>query len=310
MNRGWLGLPVFVVVGVLASDGIALADGFRVGWGSQQVSQGRAKIRANVEVRTGTPGTHSVGPGPTDDGSSSDGGGSGHVYPTLPADSPRLRDPTPAGPGTLWYDDGGGRSCIYIPDSTGLCFTLTEDGEPGAGSITIDPAAMAAEAADRLPLLPGTVAASPARPRGGLTGVRSWFWLDPAPTTAEQASVSVGPETVTVTAMPDVGWHFGDTARATHDAPSYRPARVPDDATGHSYETRCLPGDHDRNPYVLSTCGTDGYEVEATVTWTITYQATGPIVASGTLPTRTTSASATYPVGESRAFLTTAGARQ
>jgi hypothetical protein len=308
MNTGWASLSVVIFVVLLASEGTALADSFRVGWSSQQVSPRRAKIGAAVEVTTRTPGSHAVGPVPTDGGSSSEGGSSGYVYPTLPADSPRLKDSTPAGPDTLWYDDGGGRSCIYIPDSTPACFTLSEDGEPGAGSITIDPAAMAAEAADRLPLLPGNVSASPARPRGGLTGVRSWFWLDPAPTT-EQASVSEGPETVTVTAVPEIGWHFGDAAGATRNVPSYRPARIPDDAMGHSYETRCLPGDRDRNPYVLSTCGTDGYEVEATVTWTITYEATGPIVASGTLPTRTTSASATYPVGESRAFLTAAGAQ-
>lgn len=309
MNHGWIGLSVFIIVSLWAGTGPALADSFRVGWSSQQVSPGRAKIGAAVEVTTGTPGSHSVGPAPTDGGSSSEGGSSGYVYPTLPADSPRLRDSTPAGPDTLWYDDGGGRSCIYIPDSTPQCFTLSEDGEPGAGSITIDPAAMAAEAADRLPLLPGAVAASPARSRGALTGVTSWFWLDPAPTT-EQASVSVGPETVTVTAVPEVGWHFGDTAGATRDGSTYRPERVPNNATGHSYETRCLPGDRDRNPYVLSSCGADGYEVEATVTWTISYEATGPIVASGTLPTRTTSASATYPVGESRAFLTTAEAQR
>lgn len=310
MNRGWLSLPAVVVIGMLASDGIALADRFRVGWSSQQVSPGRATIGAAVEVSTGTPGGDSVGSAPTEDGSSSsDGGGTGHGYPTLPADSPRLKDPTPAGPGTLWYDDVGGRACMYLPDSTTQCFALVEDGEPGAGSITIDPAAMAAEAADRLPLLPGAVAASPARPPGGLTGVRSWFWLDPPPTT-EQASVSAGPETVTVTATPRVAWSFGDHGGPTRDTPSFRPARVPDGATGHVYETRCLPGDRDRNPYVLSTCGGEGYEVEATVTWTITYQATGPIVASGTLPTRTTSASDTYPVGESRAFLTAGGARQ
>jgi hypothetical protein len=306
----WRHVTIMAVgVAVVTEPALAEATGISIGRYSRQASPQQAEIGAAVEVTTGTPGSHSVGSAPTEGEESSDGGGSGFVYPTLPADSPRLRDPTPAGPDTLWYDNGGGHSCIYIPNSTPQCFTLGEDGEPGAGSITIDPAAMAAEAADRLPLLPGTVSASPAPTLGGLTGVRSWFWLDPAPTT-EQASVSAGPETVTVTAVPKVGWHFGDSSDATNTGRSYRPARVPDDATGHSYETRCLPGDRDRNPYVLSTCGTDGYEVEATVTWMITYEATGPIATSGTLPTRTTSASATYPVGESRAFLTTAGTQR
>ena len=71
----------------------------------------------------------------------------------------------------------------------------------------------------------------------------------------------------------------------------YRPGPPPADAVLHLYETRCLPGDQGRNPYVLGSCGSSGYGVEAVVAWRISYSASGPIDASGTLPTRTTATS-------------------
>ena len=39
----------------------------------------------------------------------------------------------------------------------------------------------------------------------------------------------------------------------------------------HVYETRCLPGDQGRNPYVLASCGSTGYGLEAVVVWRISY---------------------------------------
>ena len=73
------------------------------------------------------------------------------------------------------------------------------------------------------------------------------------------------------------------------------------------YETRCLPGDRGRNPYVLVSCGQDGYRVDAVVTWRISYDANGPVPASGTLQARTTTSSITYPVTEARGFLVGGG---
>ena len=55
---------------------------------------------------------------------------------------------------------------------------------------------------------------------------------------------------------------------------------------------------------MLPTCGSDGYPVSAVVTWQVSYQAGGPVSESGTLPTRTTTATIDYKVSEVRAFLT------
>ena len=39
----------------------------------------------------------------------------------------------------------------------------------------------------------------------------------------------------------------------------YRSGPPPEGAIVHIYETRCLPGDEGRNPYVLGSCGSNGY---------------------------------------------------
>jgi hypothetical protein len=101
------------------------------------------------------------------------------------------------------------------------------------------------------------------------------------------------------------------TEQAFREVPGSRIARAhhPADAVLHAYETRCLPGDQGRNPYVLASCGSTGYRVEAIVVWRISFTATGPIDASGGLPTRTTETSAAYPVSEARGFLVSGASR-
>jgi len=84
------------------------------------------------------------------------------------------------------------------------------------------------------------------------------------------------------------------------------PSRPPSGTSDHPvYGTRCLPGDQGRNPYVLASCGANGYSVQAVVSWRVSYQASGPVASGGGLPTRTTETSALYPVSEARAFLVT-----
>jgi hypothetical protein len=154
--------------------------------------------------------------------------------------------------------------------------------------------------------VPGRIRTSPQTT--GLTGAISWFWLDPAPR-AEQLTVSLAGETVTVFAEPSaIGWRLGDGANlAGGPGVPYRSGPPPADAVVHVYETRCLPGDQGRNPYVLASCAANGYRVEAVVVWRITFSAAGPVDASGSLPTRSTAAEAVYPVSEARGFLVPGG---
>jgi hypothetical protein len=116
--------------------------------------------------------------------------------------------------------------------------------------------------------------------------------------------VTLGSEAVTVTATPSVRWLFGDGAASDVGAGvPYRSGPPPADAVTHAYETRCLPGDRGRNPYVLPSCGSAGYRLVGTVSWRISFRAVGPVNASGSLPTRTTEVSMSYPVSEARGFL-------
>lgn len=204
------------------------------------------------------------------------------------------RYPCPVGPG---------RVCMYAPGSVLPCYTLVGPGRPG-----VDPAAIAASVADRLSLFPGRIRTSPYLT--GLTGTPSWFWLDPEPR-SEELTISLAGETVRVVADPDtVEWRFGDGVEfAGGSGTPYRAGQPPGDAIVHEYETRCLPGDQGRNPDVLASCASRGYAVEAVIVWRISFSASGPIDASGALPSRTTATSRPYPVSEARGFLVSGGSR-
>jgi hypothetical protein len=221
----------------------------------------------------------------------------------MPSTSPFLRNPHPFGSDSFWYSDGSGHVCIYKPSSVLPCFTVTTGGGGTPGGPGVNPAAIAAAIAARLELFPGRIQASPAASRGGLTGADSWFWLAPAPR-REVLSISLRGERVSVNAQPSIEWRFGDGA-ALVGGPGrpYSPGPPPADSIRHLYETRCLPSDVGRNPYVLPGCGARGYPLEARVHWAISFEATGPVSASGSLPSRTTSAGVAYPVSEARAFL-------
>jgi hypothetical protein len=280
---------------VLLVPAVTHADIVRVERGSQQVTPERARIGASVRVTTIRPAARrpSITPG---------GGSTRHTpaTPTLPENSTLARDRTPGGPGTFWYDGHGADRCIYIRDSSPACYRITSGGQRKR----VDPAEIAAGAAKQLALTAGEIRASPSTTSAGLTGWPSWFWLDG---TSPRATVtaSAGSEHVTVTATPsDIAWSFGDdrTVHAGRGVP-YGSGRERD-AVRHGYRTRCLPGDQGHNPYVLDSCGDDGYRVRAVVTWSISYRSTGPVSESGSLPARTTETAIAYPVSEARGFLT------
>jgi hypothetical protein len=274
---------------------------------SQQDDRSRASIGVSIRVGVAEPGRDArsasrlisrVEQEPKRGGAADD---LRDPYPPLRADSNLAQNPQPFGPDSFWYQPGGsGRVCIYAPNSVLPCYTLVGAGAPGGPGL--DPGAIAASIADRLPLLPGHITTSPRR--AGLTGTDSWFWLDPAPR-IEELTVRLAGETVTVRADPAaVEWRFGDGIRLVGGSGQlYRAGPPPADAVLHLYETRCLPGDQGRNPYVLGSCGSGGYEVEAVIAWRITYSASGPVDASGALPSRTTATSIAYPVSEARGFL-------
>jgi hypothetical protein len=305
---------VGVVAVTLATSGISTAGSppppppISLGVSSQQAGPSRARVSASIAVHSERRGSaHASGPEPV---SERHGGGSSTSeppYPGLPSNSPLLQEPHPFGPDSFWYTDGSGHTCIYKPGSVLPCFTVTAGGGAAPGGRGVNPAAIAAAIAARLELFPGRIQASPAASRGGLTGTDSWFWLSPAPR-REVLSIALRGERVSVSAEPSIEWRFGDgAALIAGPGRPYAPGPPPADAIRHLYETRCLPGDVGRDPYVLPGCSARGYPLEALVHWAISFEATGPVSASGSLPSRTTSTGLAYPVSEARAFLLAGG---
>jgi hypothetical protein len=291
-------LAASAVAGLLAAPGsLALAKRPRVhvSTSSSQRSSHTATIGVDVSA--------SSSPGGGSSGSTSVAGGSPAPSPppppTIAADSPLLANPAPAGPGSYWYSGPSGEACIYAPSASPGCFAIVAPGTP-----PLDVAGTAASLSAQLDLSLAPIEASPAASRDGLTGAPSWFWLDGAPA-SQTLSVSLAGETVSVTAQPGtVVWSFGDGDGAEGGAGiPFRDGPIPDDAVTHVYETRCLPGDRGFDPFVLASCGADGYTVSAEVDWTISYDGQGPESESGTLPSRTTEVELVYPVSEVRAFL-------
>jgi hypothetical protein len=278
---------VAVVVVVLFASGVADATSYQIGPVSQQVGPSRATVGASVSVSSpspGAPGAGEVTPEGFAEPASSSGEG---VYPAR----------------------ANGETCQSLPASAIPCYgvvTLPPEATPKAGATPpVNPAVLAAAAANRLSLLAGRIEASPSPRTAGLTGAASWFWLAPTPT-PQSLSVSAGAERVTVTAaIGTVRWNFGDGSSITGGAGvPYRPESSSPAALRHAYETRCLPGDRGHDPNVASTCGPNGYQVQAAIEWRIAFQATGPITTAGPLPTRSTETTLIYPVSEVRAFLT------
>src|SRR5579864_8018298 len=313
MKAKSLTLWITALVLWLMSSETALAGGpIRIGINSQQYGASRARVGAHIDASASRAGE-------TRDQGSTRGSTRAVVvtvktqavaasnlpppFPPLSTSSPILRDKHPGGPGSFWYTDGAGHACPYVPNSVGPCFTLVGPAANRAGRLS--PSAVAQSLARRAELAAGEIQTSPART--GLTGASSWFWLDPAPQ-RQSLSISLAGETVSVVADPTVEWHFGDGS-SLDGGPGipYQPDASPAVAIEHVYQTRCLPGDQGHDPYVLASCGKDGYSVEVLVIWHITYSAAGPIGATGTLPTRTTDTLTSYPVSESRAFLVGGG---
>jgi len=277
------------------------AVSYRITPDSQQLGPANASAGASVRVSTPTPGA----PGGS-------GGGATPVnfVPSGEASSS-------ARGGGFTYTKLNGESCQYVPNLT-PCYGVTPAGQttpeprpaaPGApAQPPINPGILAATVAGRIPLGLGQIQASPSTQTAGLTGAASWFWIEPAPTT-RSLSVSLHGEQVTVSASAaSVQWSFGDSSElVAGPGVPYRPGTAPAGAVRHVYQTRCLPGDQGHDPNVLSSCGPDGYTVEALVQWAISYTAAGPVAGYGTLPSRSTATSIAYPVSEARAFLTAAG---
>lgn len=272
---------------------------YSIGQVSQQTSPSSATAGASVEVSSQRPAVPAARP---------------HAPASVP-ESPSAGESVPTATPVSSSESSSsagarGKTCPmlnYPPPC--VAPVNTPPGTARAPAPAVNPVVVAERAAAQLSLNAGRITASPSAHTDGLTGAASWFWLEPPPS-PQTFSVSLRGEHVTVSAsVASVRWSFGDDSqRLAGPGVPYKPGTAPADAVLHTYQTRCLPGDQGHDPNVLPSCGPDGYTVEATVQWSISYTASGPVSGGGALPSRSTANSTAYPVGEARAFLTTGSA--
>lgn len=285
-----------VITGLTAAMALALPAicAARVGanWYSQQTTPSQASAGASVQASSQSPGAPAVRTPASYSAESQLAAGPNASESSSSTSVGRLR----------------GAGCPEINYGPPCIAPRTEGTRTAARAPAVNPAVVAQTAAARLSLSAGGIQASPSQQTNGLTGAASWLWLSPT-TSTHSLSVALGGERVTVTATPQsVRWSFGDNSDlVAGPGVPYRPGAAPASAVRHVYQTRCLPGDQGHDPNVLSSCGPNGYTIEALVQWAISYAASGPVAGGGALPSRSTATSIVYPVSEARAFLTAGG---
>ena len=173
-------------------------------------------------------------------------------------------------------------------------------GIPGPGGPGVPPPGVLGQIARRLLVLPSPVIQSSPKPGDlQLVHLPVWLWVNRAVWAPMSKTAAVPGERVTATATPvSVAWHMGDGSVVTCSGPGtpysrgYSPASASPDC-GHTYSRSSAAQPH------------GAYKVTATITWIVTWQATGG--AGGTLPPLFTVAAAAFRVAESQAVNTTGG---
>jgi hypothetical protein len=179
-------------------------------------------------------------------------------------------------------------------------------GVPGAGAGRVGAAPPApgvlGQIARRYLVLPSPVIrSSPAPGDLQLVHLPVWLWVSWAVWAPQSKTATVPGERVTATATPvSVTWRMGDGSTVTCHGP------------GIPYTSRYNPGAASPDcghTYSRSSAGQSGgvYHVTATITWDITWRATGGV--GGTLPPLFFTAAVAFRVAESQAVNTAGGSR-
>ena len=156
----------------------------------------------------------------------------------------------------------------------------------------VTPEMLARQASKYLPLPAPIIRTNPATDRDQLVYLEIWLWVERASWGRRTATASVPGLSVTVVATPStVTWRPGDGTVHVCDGPgtAYDPAHTPD-----AQQTTCA------HTYRSSSLGEPGgrYQMTATITWSVSWTASGAISTSGTLPPMARSAQTTLRVVE------------
>lgn len=183
-----------------------------------------------------------------------------------------------------------------LSDEVGRVIDYTAPAPAAPAAPALDPAALAVDAYQRVPLVAPTVQTSPPIGSPQLVGFPTWLWIDPAAWATFDATASVPGLDVTVTATPTrVDWDMGDGNHVTCDGPGtpWAPTTSEDADTDCDYTYRFTSTDQPGGTYTVT----------ATITWAVTWAATGAITDTGTLTEATRSGTATLQVTERQAVI-------
>ncbi|MHB8328477.1 MAG: hypothetical protein ACYDD6_02415 [Acidimicrobiales bacterium] len=170
-----------------------------------------------------------------------------------------------------------GSGLIWVPDTTGY----------SAPGTTIDPMAMAEQAASSIALPVPTIELNPAS--FSIVNLATWLAIDPSIWHSYSATASAGALSATAVVAPEsVTWTMGDGTSLICDGPgiAYRtdlPASAQQTYCSYTYRRSSIgQPSADGNP-------NDGaFPVMATVTWAVSWSATG-VSGGGSLPPLQTS---------------------
>lgn len=134
---------------------------------------------------------------------------------------------------------------------------------------TVDPKALAEDASDRAPIpLPG-MHLSPPEGSEQVVGIETWLWIDPTQWHPVSSSASAGAVTATATAVPEsVTWSMGNGDKVTCPGPG-----VPYEAAAAAAGQKPTCSYTFRRSSARAPEGE--FQLEATVTWRVTWSAVG-----------------------------------
>ena len=239
-----------VQVGGPVSSGPAVTQG--------SASYGSSGIEASASSRE----AHGSSPGP------GPGGGSGYTYQPLPFNSVVVgRQPQLDTSGVIHVAPAGsqaacqpGQTGFSVFDPNGNPAGITCVGSPQPQSAPAPaPLDLARQASDHQPWPQLVIGINPDR---GLAGLPAWFWLGGGSPHVPTAAASAGDLTVTVqAALVGVNWDFGDGSHFDSGSDLGQPYPAQSDVQ-HIYQT--------------DTYGRpDGYQVSATLTFSVQYAVNG-----------------------------------
>lgn len=277
-------MKVFVVaVAVFGTQGALVA------WAATNAtsaSDGGNTVKVGATSAASTPG-RSVHHG----GAKGESSGSACTYIPLPAKDAATFGPGGPTPGSWYFVKCPGRT-LSIYNGALSWFPTAPPAQTAPLAAT--PSALALQAADSLSLPPPVVNLNPSS--FSVVNLSSWLWIGPQIWHSFRATATAGGVSATAVAVPEsVSWSMGDGHSVVCDGPGtpYQPGIASDAQTtncSYTYLTSSAgqPSDDGSDP------NKGAFRVSATITWGISWSATGvagggslaPLHTSSTIPVR------------------------